>query len=277
MRRPSTVDDGMALGELVVRARAGDAEALERLIAALQDDVFRLALRMTAHRQDAEDATQEILIKIVTKLDGFRGESSVRTWAYRVAVRHVLDRRKSRVEALALDFERFGADLLDGLAADEEADPVLVEEVKRGCTLAMLTCLDREHRLAFVLSDVFDLSIAEAADLCGVRPTAYRQRLSRARRAVEAFTRRYCGLVDERAPCRCAKRVTRAEALGRISRSGPHFTDLEHGTVLAATHEMERLHASARLMRQHPPYAAPPQVLERVRSAIRRASDTILR
>jgi len=89
---------------------------------------------------------------VVTGIGGFRGESSVRTWAYRIAVRHVLDRRKSRVEALALTFERFGQDLLDGLEAVRDPDPILAEEVKRGCTLAMLTCLDREHRLASVTS-----------------------------------------------------------------------------------------------------------------------------
>ena len=68
----------------------------------MQDDVYRLALRMTAHPEDAEDASQEILIKVITHLEGFRGESSVRTWAYRIAVRHMLDRKKSRVEELAL-------------------------------------------------------------------------------------------------------------------------------------------------------------------------------
>jgi hypothetical protein len=93
VRSPSNLDDAIALGELVGRAKAGEADALERLAEALQDDVFRLALRMTAHREDAEDATQEILVKIITKLGGFRGDSSVRTWAYRIAVRHVLDRQ----------------------------------------------------------------------------------------------------------------------------------------------------------------------------------------
>ncbi|HEU5257244.1 MAG TPA: RNA polymerase sigma factor [Vicinamibacterales bacterium] len=260
-----TTGNAAALAALVERARGGDAEAVNALVVALQDDIYRLALRMTAHPEDAEDATQEVLIKVVTRLDSFRGEASVKTWAYRIAVRHVLDRQKSRVEALALDFEHFGADLLDGLAAEPEPDPILAEEVKRGCTLAMLTCLDRELRLAFLLTDVFDLPHAEAADLCGVAPDVYRQRVSRARRALEAFTRSYCGLVAADTPCRCDRRVARAEALGRLSRHNLTFVRLETDALSAATAEMEGLHDSVRLMRSHPPYLTPARVRERLR------------
>jgi RNA polymerase sigma factor (sigma-70 family) len=226
--------------------------------------VFRLALRMTAHPQDAEDAAQEVLIKIVTRLDGFRGQSSLRTWAYRIAANHLLHRKKSRVEALALDFRKFGDDLLDGLSAEPDPDPLLAEQVKLGCTLAMLTCLDREHRLAFILGDVFDLPHETAAAVCEVSEATFRQRLSRSRRSLEAFTKSFCGIVNSEAPCRCGKRVARAEQLGRIERG-----KREHGRALPlATQEMEALHATARLMRSHPVYAAPQTLLESVRAAL---------
>lgn len=255
------------LARLVERARGGDGDAVDALVGALQHDVYRLALRMTARPEDAEDVTQEVLIKVVTRLESFRGDASVRTWAYRIAVRHVLDRRKSRVEALALDFERFGADLIDGLAAAPEVDPLLAEEVKRGCTLAMLTCLDRDHRLAFVLTDVFDLSHADAADLCAVTAEVYRQRVSRARRMLEAFTRSYCGLVSSTAPCRCDRRVARAEFLGRVNRQTLSLARHPAEPVSTAVAEMEALHESARLMRSHPPYVTPARVRERLRAS----------
>ncbi len=262
-----------ALAAAVDAARAGDRLALERVVRAVQDGVFRLALRMTGCPNDARDACQEILVKVVTRLDSFRGEASVRTWAYRIAVRHLLDRKKSRVEELALSFERLGADLLDGLAAPEEADPVMIEEVKLGCTLAMLTCLDREHRLAYVLGDVFDLPHRDAAELCGATEEAYRQRLSRARRALEAFTEAFCGRVREAAPCRCDKRVARAEELGRIERGRPR---LAHAEALRATREMESLYDTARLMRSHPRYAAPADVALGVRMALEGAGSRVL-
>jgi RNA polymerase sigma factor (sigma-70 family) len=265
VRAVQATADADELARLVTHAQAGDADALDGIVRALQHDVYRLALRMTACVEDAEDATQEVLIKVITRLESFRGDASVRTWAYRIAVRHVLDRKKSRVEALRLTFDGFGADLLEGLAATPEPDPVMVTEVKRGCTLAMLTCLDREHRLAFVLSDVFDLPHAEAAGLCEVGEDVYRQRVSRARRVLEAFTRSYCGLVAETAPCHCSRRVARAEALGRLHRDTPALASHPAAEVTEAIQQMEGLHDAARLLRQHPPYLAPARLLERVR------------
>jgi RNA polymerase sigma factor (sigma-70 family) len=262
-----------ALTSAVDAARAGDRLALERVVRAVQDDVFRLAMRMTGCPEDARDACQEILIKVVTRLDSFRGEASVRTWAYRIAVRHLLDRKKSRVEELSMSFERFGADLLDGLAVPESPDPVMIEEVKLGCTLAMLTCLDREHRLAYVLGDVFDLPHGDAAELCAITEEAYRQRLSRARRSLETFTESFCGLVNESAPCRCDKRVARAEELGRIERGRPR---LAHADAREATREMQSLHDTARLMRAHPEYAAPAEIVESVRAALDGGRSRIL-
>lgn len=262
------------LEAVVERAKAGGSDALETLVRALQDQVYRLALRTTGNVEDARDACQEILVKIVTRLESFRGDASIRTWAYRIAVRHLIDRKRSRVEQLALSFERFGEDLLDGLAAEPSGDPLMIEEVKLGCTLAMLTCLDREHRLAYLLADVFDVANADAAAMCEVTEDTYRQRLSRARRMLEAFTTSFCGLVEDRAPCRCDKRVARAEELGRIERGRPRLAVLS-----AARHDikdMESLHASAQLMRSHPDYAAPADLLEGVRAALRQAGSRLL-
>jgi DNA-directed RNA polymerase specialized sigma24 family protein len=85
--------------------------------------VYRLALRMTARRPDAEDATQEILIRVITRLSTFRGEAAFGTWVHRITVNHLLDRSRSGVERMELTFDRFAADLLDGLSAGPSADP----------------------------------------------------------------------------------------------------------------------------------------------------------
>lgn len=254
------------LQELVGKARGGDAGAVEALVRELADPLYRLALRMTANPADAEDATQEILVKVVTHLASFRGDSSVRTWAWRIGVRHLLDMKKSRVEALSLDFERFGADLLDGLADPGAQGTEEAEEVKLGCSLAMLTCLDREHRVAFILGEVFDLPNDLAADIAGTSEPAYRQRLSRAQRKVEAFTRAYCGVVNAAAPCRCDRRVARAFELGRLARGT--FPLARHEAV-KHVREMEALHDIARLFRTHPEYRAPETLVGRIREVIR--------
>jgi RNA polymerase sigma factor (sigma-70 family) len=261
---PALTTEDAGLDGLVERARSGDGNALNALIAALADDVYGLALRMTANRADAEDATQEVLLKVTTHLGGFRGEAAVRTWVYRIALRHLLDRRKSRVEALHLDFERFAQDLLDGLG-DPSGDAAEAEEVKLGCSLAMLTCLDRPHRVAYVLGEVFDLPNRAAAQIAGIGEPLYRQRLSRARRQLEAFTKSYCGVVDAAAPCRCDRRVARATELGRLQRDNLELAHHPKQRAAAQVREMESLHGAARLFRSHPDYAAPDAVRREIK------------
>jgi RNA polymerase sigma factor (sigma-70 family) len=242
--------------EEVSRARSGDQGALEKIVRATQDDVYHLALRMTGNAADAEDACQEVFIKVITHLGEFRGEAGLRTWIHRIAVNHLLDRKKSRLEQMSMTFDSFGQDLLDGLSAEPHPDDALADEVKRGCTLAMLTCLDREHRLAVVLTEVFDLPIEYAAELSGVNQATYRQRISRARRALETFTQQYCGLVSASARCHCARRVDRALELGRVSKRDQAAR--EH--LAKATLEMNELHSTAALIRQQPEDRAPERV-----------------
>jgi RNA polymerase sigma factor (sigma-70 family) len=202
--------------EAIARAAiGGDREALNTLVAALQGDIFGLALRMLWNREDAEDATQEILVRIVTRLSQFNFQSRLKTWAYRVAVNYILDSRKSGIERLHLNFERFAEDLTKGLepaSADDSERSLLIEEVKVGCTMAMLQCLDRPHRLAYVLGDIMELSGPEAAEALDVSADLFRKRLQHARQSIIAFTRAHCGLVSDDAACQCNRRVSASSA-----------------------------------------------------------------
>jgi RNA polymerase sigma factor (sigma-70 family) len=148
------------LEDIVRQALAGDRDALDRLVRALQGDLYGLALRMLWNREDAEDATQEILVRIVTRLSQFNFQSRVKTWAYRIAVNYILDTKKSAIERLHLNFDRFAENLAGGLepvSADDAEQSLLIDEVKVGCSLAMLQCLDRPHRLAYVLGEIMEV------------------------------------------------------------------------------------------------------------------------
>jgi RNA polymerase sigma factor (sigma-70 family) len=207
------------LEDLARLALDGDRAAVERLVGALQGDVYGLALRMLWNREQAEDATQEILVRTVTRLSQFDFRSTLKTWVYRIAVNYILDVKKSPVERMHLDFERFAEDLADGLSAAGPADverSLLVEEVKIGCTLGMLQCLDRAHRLAYVLGGILELPGRETAEALDISPALFRKRLQHARSAVESFTRAYCGLASDAARCACHRRVPAALKLGRI-------------------------------------------------------------
>ena len=208
-----------ALEDVARRAIDGDKGALDLVVRALQADIYALALRMLWNREDAEDATQEILVRVVTRLSQFDFRSRLRTWAYRVTVNYILDVKKSAVERLHLSFERFGDTLtrnLDVEGASDAEQAVLIEEVKVGCTLAMLQCLDRPHRFAYVLGDIMELSGPEAAEVLEISPDLFRKRLQHARAAVVSFTKSYCGLASDAAPCRCDRQVGAAVRDGRI-------------------------------------------------------------
>jgi RNA polymerase sigma factor (sigma-70 family) len=265
---------------LAARAREGDGAALGALIERVQDDVYRLALRMLWHPEDAEDATQEILFKIVTSVATFRGESTFRTWALRVASNHLLNVRRSRIEMQPLSFDAFAEDLADGLGArtsDHADQPLLEEEVRIGCTQAMLLCLDRDERIAYILGDVFELASTEAGAVLGIEAATYRKRLSRARARVREFMTAHCGLVSTTAACSCARRVAPAVARGRVDPerllfAGRAETPPRRLPILEAVDAMERLHEIAAIHQGHPQVRAPSRVTEAVRQVLASAS-----
>ena len=166
--------------ELVARARAGDDLALEDLLRAVKDDVYGLAVRMLGLPEDAKDATQEILFKVARNLPKFRGESSLRTWVWAIAARHLSACQKSAFEAQFRAFELIEAMLQDGEGrqipdCSTPEEKLQAEEVKIGCTGAMLMALDRDDRIAFTLAEVFLLTSDEAAQVLEISPAAFRK------------------------------------------------------------------------------------------------------
>ncbi len=218
-------------------AQDGDAKALETIVRSIQNRVYKLALRMLADQNAAQDATQEILIRIVTKLSTYRGDSRFETWMYRVATNYLLTARKVVANDPGLSFQVFADDLLDGLADEDTSAPedhVMLNELRVKCTMAMLLCLDRDHRAAYVLGDVLEFDHVEAAEILEITPSTYRKRLSRARTRVQDFTAKICGLAQKTAPCSCKKRLPQAMAVGRIGaypsanlQEAPRFSEIE--------------------------------------------------
>lgn len=131
-------------------ALAGDRAALEALCRSLEGPVYRLALRMLGRQADAEDATQEILVTVVTHLSEFRGDAKLSTWVYTIASRHLLRRRASTHElrsgtmedvARAVDLGRAATQVGEAPAAEVR---LLARDVQRSCAQAMLLALTRE-------------------------------------------------------------------------------------------------------------------------------------
>src|SRR5882672_5571415 len=199
---------------LVARARSGSREALEELVRRHQGWIYNIAVRMLYHPHDAEDATQEILIKAVIRLSSFEGRSSFRTWLYRIVVNHVLNMKRGRVEHTSPGFRSYG-EALDHTPDSELPDPssvsadahLLVAEAMLACTSGMLLCLDREQCLTYILGEIFGVTDAVAAEVLEISGENFRQRLARARRDLRNFMNDKCGLVNQANPCRCTKKT----------------------------------------------------------------------
>jgi RNA polymerase sigma factor (sigma-70 family) len=241
------------LEDLARQAVSGDRDALDRLVRELQGDVCGLALRMLWNREDAEDATQDILVRVVTRLAQFDHRSRLRTWVYRIAVNCLLDIKKSPVEQMRMTFEQFAEDLAEGLSSDgpnEAERSLLVEEVKIGCTLGMLQCLDRPHRLVYLMGEILELSGPEGAEVLRISAVVFRKRLQHARQAIEDFTRSYCGLVSEAAPCACHRRVPAALRLGRINSDALCFAQ-QPSSYLEIRKRVQEIDDSRRALEVH--------------------------
>ncbi|MCI0414725.1 RNA polymerase sigma factor [bacterium] len=268
----------MELEQLVELAKQGDRSALEEVVLRIQDRVYGLAMRMLWRPADAEDATQEILIRILTHLGTFRNESAFTTWVYQVASNYLLSTRKRLAEREEITFEDFGKQLEEGLKQRpllEESSidrELMIQEIKIGCTHGMLLCLDREHRLAYILGDILELSSQEGAEVVGITRTSFRKRLSRARNRIRKFMNHHCGIVNTKNSCRCAKRIAFAIRSGRVDPDDLLFAEHPVRTTKEITiQQIRRLHELQRctaLYRSHPEYAAPQSLVQKLRDLI---------
>jgi len=215
--------------ELVRRATEGDRSALDALVRLHQPFIYNVAWRMVHDPNDAKDLTQEVLIKVITKLGQFSGKSAFRTWLYRIVFNEFLMTKRRPTEEQFGSFEAYGAQL-DSLPNPElnaEEELVLAEaslEMKTRCMAGMLMCLTREQRLTYVLGDVFNVDHKLGAELLNLTSANFRVRLHRARRDLHSYMQNKCGLVNTDNPCRCPKKAKVLVAAGHLDQQGGVFS-----------------------------------------------------
>lgn len=205
---------------LVKKAIEGDKVALNSLLENIQKYIYNISIKILFDPENAKDAAQEILIKIVTHLSSFNFKSNFTTWTYRIATNYLLnllDKQKRR----QLNFEIFAKDLSEGLNhnynVDNDEKKLLVEEIKIGCSTGMLQCLDTESRITYVIGEILEFNSIDGAYIQEITAETFRKRLSRARTKINEFTKQNCGLVNSKNACRCHKKVDNAIATQRLN------------------------------------------------------------
>ncbi|MFT5266256.1 MAG: RNA polymerase sigma factor (sigma-70 family) [Polaribacter sp.] len=207
---------------LVDRILEGDSKALNQLVDIHQAFIYNVAWKMTHSNEDALDLTQEVLIKVITKLSTFKGESAFRTWLYRIVFNEFLQSKRKKKEEIFSSFEEH--DRLLNEVPDLEPTPAeelelndYAREVKLRCTSAMLICLDREQRLIYLLGDSFGIDHNVGAEIFGITPQNFRVKLSRARKELHNYMEHRCGLIKKSNPCRCSKKAISALKMGVLN------------------------------------------------------------
>lgn len=166
--------------DLVRAARHGDRAAMETLLERHYDRAHAVCRRIAGASRDADDATQETMIRIVRHLDRFDGRSTFATWVYRIATNTALDelrKRQRRPQLHAVD---------DDPRPHEPVDPLADRAVEaigdRMAIDAAIAALPEEFRVPVVLRDVADFDYAEIAETLGVPIGTVKSRIARGRR-----------------------------------------------------------------------------------------------
>lgn len=179
--------DNQILAELMRRAASGEDAAFESLVRHFEGMVYSFALQSLRRREDAEDATQEVFLKLWRTLGTWRDEASVKTYIMRIARNTVIDmirRRNSHpTDSLTVEDDDGEESQLDIADTDTTSNPAAdyarreqIEEVRRA-----IDELEPEHREIIILRDINGLSYAEIAEATGLYPGTVKSRLSRAR------------------------------------------------------------------------------------------------
>jgi len=265
---------------LVAQAVEGDRGALEALVTRHQPWIYNLAVRMVMVPQDAEDVTQEVLVKVLTKLGSYDPEKGAfRTWLYRIVTNHALNMKTRGYEAHISDFDSYYSfvETVPDLEPDCSPESALIEEdLKIGCVMGTLLCLERQARLVLILSMAFGATDKIGSEVLGISKVAYRKTLSRAREKLQQYMGGNCSLVNPEAPCHCRKKVKTFMDSGAYTADRLNFLAPDRPRMEEIVGEVEERFAEEvfypyqALFRSHPAYAGVdlvPQLREMLESS----------
>ena len=267
-------DDSVLIEQILLGSRS----ALESLIGRYQGWIYNVSLKMTMDHQDAEDITQEILIKLLTKLGTYQAEKGLfRTWLYRIVGNHVLNMKTRKYEKVFFSLEECTAAIDQVPDESIEGSPeqlLMIEELKIKCLTGILICLDRKHRLAFIMSDIFGVPHTEGKEVLETSAANYRKILSRARKKVNSFINQNCGLIDSANPCHCSKKLKGFIRAGFIDPSNMTFYNDQVKSISEAVRmnrgALEQMVTpdKARDIFQHHPYYDPPNLDKQISATL---------
>lgn len=261
------------INNLIKKANSGDKKALELIIIEIKDLIYNLSIKMLLFPQDAEDATQEILIRIITHLSTFNSKSKFSTWVYRVATNYLITYKGKRSKEFAMSFNDY-ADLIDSgqsnvtkYSKNQGELFLLEEEVKVSCTQGLLLCLNSRDRIIYILSEILEFNSKEGAQIMEITPESYRKQLSRGREKIRNFLNSKCGLANPINPCRCYKKIDYLIQQGNIEPKQLKFAHLSNRSI-DLVDKIKALEKTVAIYRSTPNFIAPRIVFDKIKDAL---------
>lgn len=177
---------------LIKLSKAGNTESFEQLIAKHQKKAFNIAHRMLGNREDANDVTQEALVKAYNGIKNFKGKSSFSTWLYTIVNNACIDfirkNRKANVVYIDQEYERDGGTYKIQLSNNENTPEQLFEKkAVQKLVHRSIGELDYNYRKIIVLRDIEHFSYREIAQILGCPEGTVKSRISRARNNLKAI------------------------------------------------------------------------------------------
>lgn len=174
--------------------------------------LYRYALKLTCHPDDALDLTQTAFLRAMEKLDTLKSERALASWLRTICFHEFLNSAKANPQKYLVevnDWEQLEQEgrLLPDLQPLPEDEVIVAEEIRdlqSGCFLAMVRKLTLQQRIAFSLVDMYGLPVSEVANLLDVSVGAAKGLLYRARMSLDAFFAGHCSILAEQNPCSCA-------------------------------------------------------------------------
>jgi len=167
---------------LVQRLQSGDAKALDELFRRHRDAAYGIAYRLLGSREDALDVVQESFIHVMRGIEGFRGQSSFRTWMYRIVTHAALDYRRYRShrQAESLDTENAPEPAATGPTQQTPQEEAQEHDLRRAIDQALAN-VSEKNRAALVLYAQEGLSYKEVAEVLGISIGTVMSRIFNAR------------------------------------------------------------------------------------------------
>lgn len=175
--------------DIIKKIKNGNKEAFRLLIEQYKTMVFSTSMGFVHHREDAEDITQEVFIKVYSSLDTFREESRFSTWLYRITVNTSLNYKRSKKMQYAFlhpNSDNPDRDPVNIIKDDEKNEPdySIQENQKRKILKTVLNSLPEQQRMAFVLNKYEDLGYKEIAEIMDNTLSSVESLIFRAKRNI---------------------------------------------------------------------------------------------